>query len=280
MKSRFSFKVHPAGGIAFALAFLFADSRRVLAATLALLLHESAHLLAMGFCGMKECVVELTPFGGMADAKHFDRYSPVRRALSALAGLVMSAFAAFCCLEFANRNAFWRCFFQANVTLVALNIIPAWPLDGARIAAALSSYLGMEDRVKKLSAWLTTCLGYTIVGIGMYGVWHGGVNLTLFLIGPYLCYASRAEIVSEKVRGVSEAEQKLSNGKMLPIKAAAVNGDSLQGVFAAFLSQCERNSYHMLAELDAEKGTIRKWWTEQELIRKLLDEPVIDNAKK
>ena len=84
---RLKLRVHPAGAAWLGACFLLAPSHVVLAAVAALAWHEAAHVAAMALCGVKRCVVELTPFGGMADAACFDRLSPGRKALSALAGV-------------------------------------------------------------------------------------------------------------------------------------------------------------------------------------------------
>ena len=100
MKKRCTVKIHPAGLALFGAAFLFADSHFVLAAISALLLHEAAHVLAMQLCGMHGCMVEITPFGGMIDAKKFETFPPYKQALVSAAGVAASAAMTFLCMRF------------------------------------------------------------------------------------------------------------------------------------------------------------------------------------
>lgn len=66
-------KIHPAGAALAALGLLLLPSAGMLAAAAAMALHEGGHVLAMALCGVRECRIELTPFGGVADVPGFER---------------------------------------------------------------------------------------------------------------------------------------------------------------------------------------------------------------
>ena len=277
---RYTLKIHPAGGILFFLALLIADSQKVIASSAALLLHEGAHLAAMRLCGIKECVIEITPFGGMADTKRFENCSPLRRIITAAAGIAASAAAAGLCMHCVSVHPFWYEFLGANLSLAVLNALPAWPLDGARVLVAAASCIHLERYVKTLLSLATTALGMSMVALGLYGAWRGTVNFSLFLIGPYLCYAARAEIVSDKVRRMEAAEHKLHGCRCLPVKIHAAESVSIPAIFQQIIFQNDQGRYQMLAEVDGSNGEIRKWWTEREMLDRMLKEPIIDGAKK
>ena len=105
---RLKLRVHPAGAAWLGACFLMAPSHAVLAAVAALTWHEAAHVAAMALCGVKHCVVELTPFGGMADAACYERLSPGKKAASSLAGVLASAVGAWLCFRFAPDTPFWH----------------------------------------------------------------------------------------------------------------------------------------------------------------------------
>ena len=112
---RMTVRVHPAGTAWLGACFLMAPSHAVLAAVAALAWHEAAHVAAMALCGVKRCVVELTPFGGMADAACFDRLSPGRKAASSLAGVLASAVGAWLCFRFAPDTPFWHALYLSLI---------------------------------------------------------------------------------------------------------------------------------------------------------------------
>lgn len=265
MKRRgFTVKIHPAGAAVFAAAFLLCDSHLVLSTTAALLLHEGAHLLTMRLCGMRNCTVELTPFGGMADTRDFDAYPAWKRMLSSAAGVAASALAAWACLRWAPRTALWQAFFQCNLSLALFNCLPAWPLDGARVLAALAGCVGWEASVKRLLSWVTQAMGVTLAGIGLYGIWHGVINPTLLIAGPYLCYAARAEIVSDKVRRLDGIGKKLNSHSVMPVAVWAGNGVTER--FGTLLGRMQTGRYHVLLDIDPASGRIQKCWTENEML--------------
>ena len=272
MKKRFRLKVHPAGIALLAAAFLFADSRLALAVFLALALHEGAHLIAMTLCEIKGCTVEITPFGGMMDVGLFDRYPPWKQLLASGAGVAASGLAAWICWRSLPNTLFIQRFFQANLSLAFLNLLPLWPLDGARMITAAASYLGMEQQVKKTLSFFSAVLGILLALLGLYGVWKGMANPTLLAAGPYLCYASRAEMVTSRVRGLGRIERKLSDGEALPVTIWAGCDKDLHTQFIRRLSQGTGNTYQVWLFVDPSTGQIQKWWTEHEAMNHLLSQ--------
>ncbi len=235
------------------------------AACLALALHEGSHLLAMRFCRIGECAVEITPFGGMADARNLDKQPAGKRMLCAGAGVAGSAIAALACLAFSPRTFFWKEFFDANLMLALLNAIPAWPLDGARVAAACASFLGLEAAVRKMLSFLTMLLGACMVGLALCGIWHGIFNFSLLITGPYLWYAARAENYSFKLRCLHQSQDKLTSASFVPVLLLAGNERMCEQRFGTLLGRMEQDKYHLLLQIDSQSGKIQRLWTENEM---------------
>lgn len=103
-------------------------------------------MAAMALCGVKHCVVELTPFGGMADAACYERLSPGKRRPPRWRAFWPSALGAWLCLRFAPDTPFWHALYLTNASLAAFNLLPVWPLDGARALLAAAERLGVERR--------------------------------------------------------------------------------------------------------------------------------------
>lgn len=263
-------RIHPAGFALFAAAFLFADSHLALAALLALILHEGAHVLMLVLCGMHGCSVELTPFGGMMDVRRFEMCQPWKQILVSSAGVAASGCTAWICWHWFPGTMFVQCFFQANLSLAFLNILPLWPLDGARILTALAAYIGMANTMKRFFSFLSTVLGILLTLLGLYGVWHGVVNPTLLAAGPYLCYISRTERLTSRVRCLEHADQKLRDEQMLPASIWVGNEAYLHNHFASRLANGKENAYQVLLAVDPVSGRIQKWWTEREIMNHLL----------
>lgn len=251
----------------------------VLGAACALALHEGGHLLAMKLCGMQECTVELTPFGGMMDERRFESYSFWKQIIGAGSGVAASALGAYGCMIFPVQNGFINAFFRCNLSLAFLNALPLWPLDGARVMTALASCAGFEYAAKKLFIYLTMITGATFVLMGLYGIWKGMLNISLLAAGPYLCYAAKAEKVSSKVRRFESMANRLSGKEAVPVSLWAGNEKEISDRFAAQLGRSAEGKYQVLLAIDPSSGKIQKCWTEQEMMHYLMSMERIDGWK-
>ena len=269
----FCLRVHPAGLAALLLALVFGRSHVALAAVLALLWHEGAHVLAMLLCGVSRCEVELTPFGGMADATDYERLSAVRQLVIALSGVAASALLGWACLRYAPVAPFWYALACLNLSLALINCLPVWPLDGARAVLALASKLGCAPAALRVMRFMAYALAVALVALGLYGAWRGHVNLSLLLIGPYLCYAARQSAVSGGVRLMRQAHdirRKLENGMPMPTRAYVCRGEPDQLTMARMLRRAPSERYHLLHIVD-ENGAVTDTLSEQQLADRLFD---------
>jgi CBS domain-containing protein len=101
-----------------------------------------------------------------------------------------------------------------NVTLLLFNLIPAFPLDGGRIARAIAWWrTGDRTRATHLAARLGRLFSYILIGYGIYvllstGDFIGGIWLVF--IGMFLGQAARDEsyrsAVFSSIEGVKVAD--------------------------------------------------------------------------
>lgn len=272
MKTRkqFAIRVHPAGAVMFALALLFLPSRKVLAAAAALLWHEGAHLLAMKLCGLERCMVELTPFGGMADADAFEKLPAVRQAVCAVAGVAASAAGAGCMIHFGWETPFCAELMQAHLSLLLMNVLPVWPLDGARAVMALAIRLGCENGMRRALSRAARLLGILLAGLGLYGAWMGSVNLSLLLAGPYLCYAASFSTTADHLRRIQLSEQKLTQQPVWEARLLAGREGNMHAWLPGVISRLSSGRYLLFCELD-QNGCVKRLWTEKEMVEALLN---------
>lgn len=269
MKRLVRFRIHPASAAVWLSAFLLADSHLVLAAMAALALHEAAHVLAMLLCGMRECTIELTPLGGMADVRAFDSCPCWKRILSAGAGVAGSALAAAACISYLPRTLFVQSFFMANISLALLNALPAWPLDGARVIAAFASCFSAERMIRRVLTWFTMALGCFFVMLGLCGVWNGIFNPGLLLMGPYLWYAARAENIFRTVRTLESNSSSWGRRWLMKAETWIAGEDCAEAAAASLLGKAEAQRYQLLLLIDPRNGFVTKCLTEQEMRKRL-----------
>ncbi len=268
--SRLNVRIHPAGWVLLAVLLLFTPTREALALVGALAWHEAGHVAALCGLGARRVSIELTPFGGMIDAQDMEKWSPGKQAAAALSGVAASAAASLLCLWFAPRTAFWYAFWCAHTSLALLNCLPLWPLDGARALAALAARLGMQRafcRVMRLAAY---AFSVSMVGLGLYGAWHGHVNLSLFLLGPYLCYAASQATLGGQVRRLLNVHDALPPpGALYPVACSACTGDPDAAAMTRLLTRTAPGRMHVLCVLDEQTGRLRGTMTQCELAQRL-----------
>ena len=270
MKRSFRIRIHPAGAVLLAAAALFCPSAEILAGVVSLALHEGAHLLAMQICGIEECMVEITPFGGMADSRSFGKLSPCKQAICAAAGICTSLAAYAAIHPFAPNGAFQSALERVNLSLAFVNCLPVWPLDGARVLTALASSVGIERAVRKALAFLAKLTGIGLTVLGLYGAWQGWVNPSLLMCGPYLCYASAQGSVSHRVRQMELLRSKLETEPLLPVHSFACLQGQERRMLSRLLSRNEWGRYQIVFVVDPASGRIVRAMSEQEALEDIV----------
>jgi Zn-dependent protease/CBS domain-containing protein len=70
-----------------------------------------------------------------------------------------------------------------NLLLVAMNLLPAFPMDGGRILRAILSYIRPEDEATRIAAWIGRMLA---ISIGLWGLLASQFMLVFFALFVYL----------------------------------------------------------------------------------------------
>jgi len=103
--------------------------------------------------------------------------------------------------------------FLINGVLFVFNLIPAFPLDGGRIARAIAwKVTGDRNRATKLSGRLGQGFAYLLTGYGIFLAFSGDAidGIWFALMGMFLGQAARGAVVSsqvsERIEGVTVAD--------------------------------------------------------------------------
>lgn len=93
-----------------------------------------------------------------------------------------------------------------NLLLVAMNLLPAFPMDGGRILRALLSYIRPEDEATRIASWMGRMLA---ISMGLYGLLASQFMLVFFALFVYLGAA---------MEGAAAMGRTLTHG--IPVRAA------------------------------------------------------------
>ena len=199
-----------------------------------ILLHELGHAVVATRIGIPITDITLWLFGGVARMSR-DTESPGAEFKVAIGGPVVTAVIAVVCaaigIAIAGGDEFWTAMRVAedtdtsgivallawlasiNVLVLIFNLIPAFPLDGGRIARAIAwRVTGDRNRATRLAAYLGQGFSYLFIGIGLLWLISGDVigGIWLALVGFILAqsargYAMRSEF-SRRIEGLSVAD--------------------------------------------------------------------------
>jgi Zn-dependent protease len=201
-----------------------------------ILLHELGHAAAANRLGIPITEITLWLFGGVARMSR-DSDSPGTEFKIAAAGPAVTLVLALLCLGVgmaaAGPDNFWSAvrldtdaevsgllamvawLAEINVLVLVFNLIPAFPLDGGRIARAIAWRLsGDRNRATRLAANLGRGFSYLLIGFGLVLIVGGGdlviTGIWFALIGFILGQSARGFAMqsefSSRIDGISVAD--------------------------------------------------------------------------
>ncbi|MDX6580856.1 MAG: hypothetical protein QOI10_40 [Solirubrobacterales bacterium] len=201
-----------------------------------ILLHELGHAAVANRLGIPITEITLWLFGGVARMSK-DSDSPGTEFKIAAAGpavtLVLAALCIGLGIAVAGAGDFWNAMLvdpsadtsgllamvawlaSINILVLVFNLIPAFPLDGGRIARAVAWRLtGDRNRATRFAANLGRGFSYLLIGFGLLLVIQGGdlviTGVWMALIGFILGQSARGYAMQSdfatKIGGISVAD--------------------------------------------------------------------------
>jgi Zn-dependent protease len=208
-----------------------------------ILLHELGHAVVARRHGVEIEEIDLWLLGGVArmgsypkragDELRFALAGPaVTAAIVALFGLVAALLPAGSAPEL-RAVVDYQLF--VNAAILVFNLLPAFPLDGGRVARALLwGRWGDIDRATAAAASLGRGLGYGMVGLGVFATFAGALGGVWFaLVGLFVVAAARAEEAGLEVRSAFSGRQaaRLTSFPAVTIPAGASVEEAVEGYF-------------------------------------------------
>lgn len=248
------------------------------ASTLSILLHEGAHALVGAMMGQPPERIELTPMGAVLRVEDDAKLVPVRRLLMLLAGPGMTLLMCSAAILLTRAGLFgiaWgHSLFVSNVSILAVNLLPALPLDGGRILLLVLERLMPLRTAQRLLRGIGSAIGVGLIGLNVYVSWRmGGWNLSLAFAGCCLLYGSTASLTTKAM-----AEYRfLLERKLLLERRGCLHATACAALHTQTLQQLVRRlpSGRMCTCVCYEAGSMRLMGvlTEPELLRQYLDAP-------
>lgn len=179
------------------LAFCIAagELKSMLFALVSLTVHEAAHAVAARNIRIPIARVTVYPFGAVMHPDTLFLSGRDERIVAAAGPVGSLAFAAVLVLyrSFMTTADRLEPLIGANLAIAILNLFPAYPLDGGRIArSALRSVL-RERTAKALAVAFTALISIGLISLGVFLALRGIPAWTLFAIPPFLLLSALQE---------------------------------------------------------------------------------------
>lgn len=223
-----------------------------------ILLHELGHALVARRHGVEIEEIDLWLLGGVARMSGQPREAgdELRFALAGPAvTLVITVFfgAIALALPASGPRALRAVIeYQAfvNAAILVFNLLPAFPLDGGRVARALLwRWSGDLRRATTGAAAIGRGLGYGMIALGVFATAAGAVGgLWLALVGFFVVVAARAEEGGLRVRSAFEGREagRLMSYPAVTVPASATLEEAVDGFFL-------RHRYSAFPVLDGDR---------------------------
>lgn len=175
-----------------------------------ILLHELGHAVVARRNGVEIEEIDLWLLGGVARMAGYPKTAgaELRFAIAgpAVTLLIAALFAAIAVALPSSSPAALRAVveYQAfvNLAILVFNLLPAFPLDGGRVARALIwGRIGDIERATGIAASIGRGFGYAMIALGILGTAAGAFGgIWLALVGFFVIVAARAEETGLHVR--------------------------------------------------------------------------------
>lgn len=231
--------------------------RRVGLGALALLLHELGHLLVARGLGYEVRSMELWPFGAALSMNGGVGSLPV--ALAGPLGGLAAAGMSLLLLRLIPRSAgVMEPFFLINLSLSAVNLLPAEPLDGGRALSALLARRLGRRRARHAMAWTGLALGGALMALGVYGAVLGVGSETALLFAAFLVFSALRTLLGEDraLEGLLDRQASLRAGRPVEIREVALRADRTAGEALRALRQGRYTLIRVIDEGDRMRGAL------------------------
>lgn len=245
--------------------------KRVGLGVLALLLHETGHLLTARGLGYRIRSLELWPFGAALCMDMGTGRASLFVALAGpLCGLVAAGMSLLLLRLLPQTNEVMEPFFCMNLTLSAVNLLPAEPLDGGRaLSALLARPLGTR-RARRCTAWAGLLLGGALLALGIYGAVLGVGSESALLFAAFLLF-SGVRIIGGEDRTLEELidrQSSLRAGRPVEVREAALMENRTVGEALRALRRGRYTIIRVIDQRDRVRGTLDEGALLQELMRR------------
>lgn len=157
-----------------------------------IILHEFSHYLIAKKLGGSIVNFKVHPLGATLEIEDYEGIEINDEILICLAGPVfniLTGLVSYILMKIYG-DALFRSVLEINLVLGILNLMPAHPLDGAKILRALLSKVYMYKKAHKIVMIISFIFSSTVLVFGALLVPKGIQNINLVILGAFMIYTT------------------------------------------------------------------------------------------
>lgn len=178
------------------LAVLFSMNKYATIAFISIFVHEICHIIVANYKGSKFSKFQLHIYGAQVSLANLDELLYKDKIKVYIAGPIINLIIAgiFFCISFFVDNTIINEFIGINLGLFLFNMIPAYPLDGARILEVIMSNNMSYKRIQNIMSRVSYILGVCfIVLFFLFILKEDKINFSLLISGALIWYITYSQ---------------------------------------------------------------------------------------
>ena len=232
---------------------LLSFNNSIILAFISILAHEGMHILVATRKGCKFNDIQIHIYGTSAQFANIDELNKKEKLQIYLSGPFANfiIICIFWCIGFASNNILIDKMININISLLFFNLLPAYPLDGARVLEILLSqkilYRRANDIISKISYTIGVILLVIFIIVFAYS---GVINVSILIASIAICLITRSEEKSAMyilMGNIFVKRNKLLRNKYIENKSISVYYK--QGL-ANVMSMVDKNRFNIFYVLD------------------------------
>ena len=232
---------------------LLSFNNSIILAFISILAHEGMHILVAKRKGCKFNDIQIHIYGTSAQFANIDELNKKEKLQIYLSGPFANfiIICIFWCIGFASNNILIDKMININISLLFFNLLPAYPLDGARVLEILLSqkilYRRANDIISKISYTIGVILLVIFIIVFAYS---GVINVSILSASIAICLITRSEEKSAMyilMGNIFVKRNKLLRNKYIENKSISVYYK--QGL-ANVMSMVDKNRFNIFYVLD------------------------------
>ena len=232
---------------------LLSFNNSIILAFISILAHEGMHILVAKRKGCKFNDIQIHIYGTSAQFANIDELNKKEKLQIYLSGPFANfiIICIFWCIGFASNNILIDKMININISLLFFNLLPAYPLDGARVLEILLSqkilYRRANDIISKISYTIGVILLVIFIIVFAYS---GVINVSILIASIAICLITRSEEKSAMyilMGNIFVKRNKLLRNKYIENKSISVYYK--QGL-ANVMSMVDKNRFNIFYVLE------------------------------